>query len=149
MRAIVIEKFGGPDSLVYKDLPEPEPLTGQVVIEVKAFGINHAEMHMRRGEWAEAAKVSGTECVGLVKAAPRRRVPIRCQGCGADGRPRTHHQRQLRRIHPGTGIERCAHRVRSALGRACCDPRDIFDLLNVPLLAFGDRSPSPTSSTLC
>jgi NADPH:quinone reductase-like Zn-dependent oxidoreductase len=76
MRAIVIEKFGGPDSLVYKDLPEPEPLTGQVVIEVKAFGINHAEMHMRRGEWAEAAKVSGIECVGLVKAAPGGEFPV-------------------------------------------------------------------------
>src|SRR5262247_1617301 len=70
MRAIVLEKFGGPDSLVYTDLPEPEPMPGHVVIEIKAFGINHAEMHMRRGEWAEAAKVSGIECVGLVKSAP-------------------------------------------------------------------------------
>jgi len=25
MRAIVIEKFGGPDSLVIKEIPEPEP----------------------------------------------------------------------------------------------------------------------------
>jgi NADPH:quinone reductase-like Zn-dependent oxidoreductase len=31
MRAIVIEKYGGPDSLVY---PEPEPMAGQVVIEI-------------------------------------------------------------------------------------------------------------------
>jgi NADPH:quinone reductase-like Zn-dependent oxidoreductase len=76
MRAIVIEKFGGPDSLVYKELPEPEPLAGHVVIEVKAFGINHAEMHMRRGEWAEAAEVSGIECVGLVKACPGREFPV-------------------------------------------------------------------------
>ena len=49
MRAIVLEKFGGLDSLVYKDIPEPEPKAGHVVIEIKAFGINHAEMHMRRG----------------------------------------------------------------------------------------------------
>jgi len=70
MRAIVIERFGGPDCLVYTELPEPEPLAGHVVIEVKAFGLNHAEMHMRRGEWAEAARVSGIECVGLVKACP-------------------------------------------------------------------------------
>ncbi len=28
-------------------------IAGQVVIKVKAFGIDHAEMHMRRGEWAE------------------------------------------------------------------------------------------------
>ena len=76
MRAIVIEKFGGPECLVYKDLPEPEPMAGQVVIKEKAFGINHAEMHMRRGEWAEAAKVSGIECVGLVEAAPGGEFPV-------------------------------------------------------------------------
>ena len=29
------------------------------------FGINHAEMHMRKGEWAEAAEISGIECVAL------------------------------------------------------------------------------------
>ena len=66
MRAIVLEKFGGLDSLVYTELPEPEPLAGHVVIEIKAFGLNHAEMHMRRGEWAEAANGIGIECVGLV-----------------------------------------------------------------------------------
>jgi len=70
MRAIVREKFGGLDSLVIKSIPEPEPKAGHVVIEIKAFGINHAELHMRRGEWAEAAPVSGIECVGLVKSCP-------------------------------------------------------------------------------
>src|SRR6516162_8836693 len=76
MRAIVLEKFGGPDSLVYTDLPDPEPMPGHVVIAIKAFGINHAEMHMRRGEWAEAAKVSGIECVGLVKSCPAGEFPV-------------------------------------------------------------------------
>ncbi|MBN3751342.1 zinc-binding dehydrogenase [Paraburkholderia sp. Tr-20389] len=76
MRAIVLEKFGGLDSLVYTELPEPEPLEGHVVIEIKAFGINHAEMHMRRGEWAEAAKVSGIECVGIVKSCPGGEFPV-------------------------------------------------------------------------
>src|SRR5215813_5327317 len=70
MRAIVREKFGGPDVLVYKDIPEPEPKAGHAVIRIEAFGINHAELHMRRGEWAEAAEVSGIECVGLVKSCP-------------------------------------------------------------------------------
>jgi NADPH:quinone reductase-like Zn-dependent oxidoreductase len=42
MRAIVLEKFDGPDSLVIKEIPEPEPRAGHVVIQVKAFGINHA-----------------------------------------------------------------------------------------------------------
>jgi NADPH:quinone reductase len=76
MRAIVLEKFGGLDSLVYEEIPDPEPKPGHVVIEIKAFGINHAEMHMRRGEWAEAAKVSGIECVGLVKSCPGGEFPI-------------------------------------------------------------------------
>jgi NADPH:quinone reductase-like Zn-dependent oxidoreductase len=76
MRAIVIEKFGGLDSLVYKEIPEPEPKAGHVVIEVKGFGINHAEMHMRRGEWAEAAEVSGIECVGIVKSCPGGEFPV-------------------------------------------------------------------------
>jgi len=76
MRAIVLEKFGGLDSLVYKEIPDPEPKAGHVVIEVKAFGLNHAEMHMRRGEWAEAAKVIGIECVGLVKVCPGGEFPV-------------------------------------------------------------------------
>jgi NADPH:quinone reductase-like Zn-dependent oxidoreductase len=70
MRAILLDHFGGLDSLVIKEIPEPEPEPGKVVIQVKAFGINHAEMHMRRGEWAEAAPVSGIECVGIVKSCP-------------------------------------------------------------------------------
>jgi len=76
MRAIVLEKFGGLDSLVYKEIPDPEPKAGYVVIEIKAFGLNHAEMHMRRGEWAEAAKVIGIECVGLVKSSPGGEFPV-------------------------------------------------------------------------
>jgi len=76
MRAIVREKFGGLDSLVIKDIAEPEPKAGYVVIKIQAFGINHAEMHMRRGEWAEAAPVSGIECVGLVKSCPGGEFPI-------------------------------------------------------------------------
>lgn len=76
MRAIVLEGFGGLDKLVYRDIPEPEPMAGHVVIQVKAFGVNHAEMHMRRGEWAENADVIGLECVGIVKSCPGGEFPI-------------------------------------------------------------------------
>jgi NADPH:quinone reductase-like Zn-dependent oxidoreductase len=76
VRAIVIDKFGGPENLVYTELPEPEPKLGHVVIAIRAFGINHAERHMRRGEWAEAARVIGIECVGLVKACPGGEFPV-------------------------------------------------------------------------
>lgn len=76
MRAIILDSFGGLDSLVYTDIPKPLPKDGEVVIEVKGFGINHAEMHMRRGEWAEAAEVSGIECVGVVDACPGGEFPV-------------------------------------------------------------------------
>jgi NADPH:quinone reductase-like Zn-dependent oxidoreductase len=76
MRAIVLEKFGGLDSLVYADIPKPLPKDGEVVIKVHAFGLNHAEMHMRRGEWAEAAEVSGIECVGTVDSCPGGEFPV-------------------------------------------------------------------------
>ena len=36
MRAIVRGRFGGPDSLVIKEVPEPEPKPGYVVIQIKA-----------------------------------------------------------------------------------------------------------------
>lgn len=70
MKAIVLDGFGGLDALQYRDIPKPEAVPGTVLIRIKAFGINHAEMHMRRGEWAEAAPVSGIECVGIVEACP-------------------------------------------------------------------------------
>src|SRR5258707_244369 len=70
MRAILRTGFGGPEVLVIREIPEPEPKDGHAVIEVKAFGLNHAELHMRNGEWAEIADVSGIECVGIVKSCP-------------------------------------------------------------------------------
>jgi NADPH2:quinone reductase len=70
MRAILRTEFGGPEVLVIREIPEPEPKDGHAVIQVKAFGLNHAELHMRKGEWAEIADVSGIECVGIVKSCP-------------------------------------------------------------------------------
>lgn len=70
MKAIVISQFGGPESLLIQDLPKPLPKNGEVLIQIKAFGLNHAEMYMRQGKWAEAAPVSGIECVGVVSSCP-------------------------------------------------------------------------------
>ena len=69
--AIVLEKPGGTDNLIITELPEPEPRVGHVVIQVRAFAINHAELHVRRSECAEAAS-HRIQCVGLVKSCPGR-----------------------------------------------------------------------------
>jgi NADPH2:quinone reductase len=76
MRAIILTGFGGLDCLQYAELPKPLPKYGEVVIEVRGFGLNHAETHMRRGEWAEAAEVSGIECVGIVDSCPGGEFPV-------------------------------------------------------------------------
>src|SRR5215469_4884654 len=70
MRAMLRTGFGGAEVLVIREIAEPEPKDGHAVIEVKAFGLNHAELHMRQGKWAEIADVSGIECVGVVKSCP-------------------------------------------------------------------------------
>jgi NADPH:quinone reductase-like Zn-dependent oxidoreductase len=76
MRAVVIEQFGGPEQLKLRELPEATPLPGHVVIEVKAFGLNHAEIYFRKGVWGDVARVSGIECVGRVRADPDGRFAV-------------------------------------------------------------------------
>jgi NADPH:quinone reductase len=68
MRAIVIKQYGGPDVLAIEERPEPTAEPGHVVIEVKAFGVNHAEIYFRKGAWGDVAEISGIECVGQVNA---------------------------------------------------------------------------------
>jgi NADPH:quinone reductase-like Zn-dependent oxidoreductase len=66
MRAIVITKPGGPEVLQIQEVFDPIPNDDEVLIQVKAFGVNHAETHMRKGEWPEATPISGIEAVGTV-----------------------------------------------------------------------------------
>jgi NADPH:quinone reductase-like Zn-dependent oxidoreductase len=70
MQAIVIDQFGGPEYLALKDLPTPVPQNGEVLINVKALGINRAELYMRKGLFQPATPVSGIECVGQVEQDP-------------------------------------------------------------------------------
>lgn len=44
MQAIVISMFGSPEVLTYQSVPKPIPGPDEVLIRVRAFGINHAEM---------------------------------------------------------------------------------------------------------
>src|SRR5882724_6710470 len=74
MHAIVIKQYGGPEALKIEDRPTPIPQAGQVLIQVKAFGLNHAEIYFRMGAWGDVAEISGIECVGVVKADPSGRL---------------------------------------------------------------------------
>lgn len=70
MKAIVRKAYGSVDELEIKEIKISEPKPDQVLIKVKAFGLNHAELYMRRGLWGEVAAVSGIECVGTVAEDP-------------------------------------------------------------------------------
>lgn len=85
MDAIVIPKFGGPEVLEYQKVPKPTPIKGDVLIRVKAFGLNHAEMHMRKGEWDEYNKITGLECVGIVEECPGGEIPVGSKVAGVMG----------------------------------------------------------------
>src|SRR5947199_10342364 len=68
MRTIVITQYGAPEVLAIEERPDPEPKPGHVMIAVKAFGLNHAEIYFRSGAWGDVAEVSGIECVGTVRS---------------------------------------------------------------------------------
>jgi NADPH2:quinone reductase len=70
MKAILIKEKGGVENLVFGEYEKPLPREGAVLIRVLAFGINRAEIYMRRGDWGETTDIIGIECVGLVENDP-------------------------------------------------------------------------------
>ena len=74
VKAIIISSYGGPEVLTATELPDPVPADSEVLIAVKAFGLNHAEAYMRSGAFGEVAKVTGIECAGTVVADPSGRL---------------------------------------------------------------------------
>lgn len=71
MKAIWIAKHGGPDVLEVRETPDPEPGPGEVRIQVKAAGLNFAEVSARQGIYPAAPKppcVVGYEGAGVVDA---------------------------------------------------------------------------------
>ena len=74
MKAAVIHEAGGPEVLKIERRPVPQPEDGQVLIQVKAFGLNRSELFTRQGHSPSSAvqfpRVLGIEAVGVVEAAP-------------------------------------------------------------------------------
>ena len=74
MKAIIISSYGGPEVLTVTELPDPAPAADEVLIAVRAFGLNHAEAYMRSGAMGDVAPVTGIECAGTVAADPSGRL---------------------------------------------------------------------------
>ena len=72
MKAAVIHEAGAPEVLTIESLAIPKPKNGEVLIRVKAFGLNRSELFTRQGHSPNVKfpRVLGIEAVGLVEAAP-------------------------------------------------------------------------------
>ncbi|GFE23514.1 MULTISPECIES: NAD(P)H-quinone oxidoreductase [Streptomyces] len=71
MRAITIPEPGGPEALVWADVPDPQPAEGEVLIEVAASAVNRADLLQRQGFYDPppgSSPYPGLECSGRISA---------------------------------------------------------------------------------
>ena len=50
MKAVYLEKHGGPEVLTYGVLPDPVPKPGQILVDIHAASVNGADWKVRAGE---------------------------------------------------------------------------------------------------
>ncbi|MYX35884.1 MULTISPECIES: NAD(P)H-quinone oxidoreductase [unclassified Streptomyces] len=71
MHAITIPEPGGPDALVWAEVPDPVPAEGEVLVEVAATAVNRADLLQRQGFYDPppgASPYPGLECSGRIAA---------------------------------------------------------------------------------
>lgn len=74
MKAAVLYAPGEPDNFVIQERNNPQPDSGRVLVQVKAFGLNRSELMTRKGYSPNVTfpRVLGIECVGEVVEDPSR-----------------------------------------------------------------------------
>jgi NADPH2:quinone reductase len=71
MKALCFDRFGDPEVLEYRDLPDPVPAPGHAIVRAAAIGLNFADVYRRRGEYHLAGAppyVPGYEAAGVVES---------------------------------------------------------------------------------
>ena len=71
MKAIRVHKFGGPEVLQLDEVADPKAGPGQVLVEIKAAGVNPVDTYIRSGNYAmlpQLPYVPGADGAGVVKA---------------------------------------------------------------------------------
>jgi NADPH2:quinone reductase len=71
MKAIVVREFGGPEVLKVEEIPAPKPGTGQVVVRIRAAGVNPADTYMRSGNYSNKPPLPytpGTDGAGIIES---------------------------------------------------------------------------------
>ncbi|MBE1486269.1 NAD(P)H-quinone oxidoreductase [Plantactinospora soyae] len=71
MKAITVPSPGGPDALLWADVPDPTPGPDEVVVDIRASAVNRADLLQRQGLYpppAGAPPYPGLECAGVISA---------------------------------------------------------------------------------
>ena len=69
MKAVYVEKVGGPENLIYGDIPKPQPGPGQALVKIAAAGVNFIDVYFRIGLYpATPPVVLGSEGAGTVES---------------------------------------------------------------------------------
>jgi NADPH:quinone reductase len=69
MKAIQIKQTGGPEVMELVDLPAPQPKSNEVVVKIKAAGVNFIDVYNREGRYkAQLPLILGQEGAGVVSA---------------------------------------------------------------------------------
>ena len=69
MKAVRIHEDGGPEVLKYEDVPDPEPGPGEVLVSLRAAGLNHLDVWVRKGlPSAPKPRILGADGAGVVAA---------------------------------------------------------------------------------
>ena len=67
MKAIQLQKTGGPEVLTLVDLPVPKPKANEALVQIKAIGVNFIDVYFREGRYPAALPfVDGQEAAGVV-----------------------------------------------------------------------------------
>ena len=72
MKQIKFEQYGGPEVLQWTDEEKPNPGANEVIVEVKAIGVNYADTARREGQYVVPTKlpyVPGSEIAGIIVGA--------------------------------------------------------------------------------
>jgi NADPH2:quinone reductase len=74
MQAVVYERHGGPEVLEVRDVPEPVPGDGEVLVDVEAIGVNFRDVYEREreGYGSDPPAIIGAEAAGTVVGTGKR-----------------------------------------------------------------------------
>jgi len=71
MKAIRVHQFGGPEVMKWEDVPDPKPAAGQVLVRLRAVGVNPVDTYIRAGSYTALATlpyIPGSDGAGIIEA---------------------------------------------------------------------------------